>query len=51
MVRDNGDGTYTVTFQIRQGFSGLFGAYSDKTVTVDGSPATVDPTGPSCGSW
>lgn len=37
MVRDNGDGTYTVTFQIRQGFSGLFGAYSDKTVTVDGT--------------
>lgn len=36
MVADNGDGTYTVTFHARQGWSGLFGEYSEKTVTVDG---------------
>lgn len=35
MVRDNGDGTYTVTFHTEQGLSGLFGARSGQSVTVD----------------
>jgi hypothetical protein len=35
MVKDNGDGTYTVTFHTKQGFSGLFGSRSNQSVTVD----------------
>lgn len=35
MIKDNGDGTYTVTFHTKQGFSGLFGSRSNKSVTVD----------------
>lgn len=37
MVKDNGDGTYTVTFRTHQGISGLFGSRSDQTVTVNSS--------------
>jgi hypothetical protein len=35
MVKDHGDGTFTVTFHTKQGFSGLFGSRSNQTVTVD----------------
>lgn len=35
MVKDNGDGTYIVTFHTKQGFSGLFGSRSNKSVAVD----------------
>lgn len=35
MIKDNGDGTYTVTFHTKQGFSGLFGSRSNEAVTVD----------------
>lgn len=35
MIKDNGDGTYTVTFQTKNGFSGFFGVRSDQKVTVD----------------
>lgn len=35
MVRDNGNGSYTVTFHTEQGLSGLFGSRSGQTVTVD----------------
>lgn len=35
MVKDNGNGTFTVTFHTKQGFSGLFGSRSNKSVTVD----------------
>jgi hypothetical protein len=35
MVKDNGDGTYTVTFHTKQGLSGLFGSRSNQSVTVD----------------
>lgn len=37
MVKDNGDGTYTVTFHTHQGLSGLFGSRSNQSVTVDGT--------------
>jgi hypothetical protein len=35
MIKDNGDGTYTVTFHTKQGISGFFGSRSDQSVTVD----------------
>jgi hypothetical protein len=35
MVKDNGDGTFTVTFHTHQGVSGLFGSRSNQSVIVD----------------
>jgi hypothetical protein len=37
MIKDNKNGTYTVTFHTEQGISGLFGSRSNQQVTVDSS--------------
>lgn len=46
-IKDNGDGTYTVTFKVPQGSSG---AFKDKQVTVDGDLASRSWGGPLYGS-
>lgn len=44
MIKDNGDGSYDVTFKVKSGY-GYRAKYKDKTVTVDGDLVVRSPGG------